>query len=101
MKNIRNLFIVVTAFFCCFEITAQSKAAPQKKPTVELKSSLDRLTMDAPIITPQIKQKRVFSVESLPIFCKIEHKLAKSSKVNVMMRLGSLDYVNKLEGKGN
>ena len=67
---------------------------------ITLTSPLDRLTKVPKFNSPAtIKQRSIFSVQSLPIFCKIEHKLAKSSKVNVMMRLGSLDYVNKLEGK--
>ena len=80
---------------------SQSESTIDKKPKIELKSS-----MDIHLQAPQTKyisivQPKVFSVQKLPLFCKIEHKLAKSSKVNVMMRLGSLDYVNKLEGKGH
>lgn len=48
---------------------------------------------------PQSQLYSPFEVKNLPIFCKIEHQLSKSSNVNVRMRLGSLDYVNKLEGK--
>ncbi len=50
-------------------------------------------------ITNSIKQPSIFHADKLPLFCKFEHKLSKSSKVNLRMRLGSLDYVNKLEGK--
>jgi hypothetical protein len=65
-----------------------------------LTSSLDRMTNSVNLPTPSIlKQRSIFDVETLPIFCKFEHKIAKSSNVNVMMRLGSLDYVNTLEGK--
>ena len=46
-----------------------------------------------------LQQRSIFEVEKLPLFCKIEHKLSKNSNVNLRMRLGSLDYVNKLEGK--
>lgn len=34
-----------------------------------------------------------------PFFCAIEDRIAKSSKVNLRFRLGSVDYVNALEGK--
>ena len=33
-------------------------------------------------------------------FCRIEDAIAKSSKVNMKFRLGSVQYVDALEGKG-
>lgn len=35
----------------------------------------------------------------LPIFCKAEHLIQKKSGIAFRFRLGSLDYVNALEGK--
>ena len=71
-----------------------------KQQKIKLTSSLDRMTNSMNLPTQSVlKQRSVFDVKKLPIFCKIEHRLAKSSKVNVMMRLGSLDYVDRLEGK--
>lgn len=40
-----------------------------------------------------------WSVECLPFFCRIEHKFAKISVVPVKFRLGSVEYVDWLEGK--
>lgn len=43
--------------------------------------------------------KSIFDANKLPIFCKFEHQLKQKTNINLRMRLGSLDYVNKLEGK--
>ena len=81
-------------------LSAQDSLSIVSKKKIKLTSPLDRMTNDMNFSSPSvIKQKSVFDAQKLPIFCKIEHKLAKSSKVNVMMRLGSLDYVDRLEGK--
>lgn len=45
------------------------------------------------------KIRNFFSVEKLPIFCKIEHKMSMNARLPVKIRLGSIDYVDKMEGK--
>lgn len=100
-KTLRMKLIVIVLFsFLSIGLFGQDKVTMVKKAKIKLTSSLDRMTnsMDFPT-RPLLKQRSIFDVKKLAIFCKIEHKLAKSSKINVMMRLGSLDYVNKLEGK--
>jgi hypothetical protein len=37
--------------------------------------------------------------QSLPFFCKLEEDWTKSAGLNVRFRLGSLEYVDYLEGK--
>lgn len=39
--------------------------------------------------------------EQLPFFCRIEYQWAKSNKIPVKFRLGSVEYVDWLEGKSN
>jgi len=40
-----------------------------------------------------------WSAEDLPFFCKIEHQWAKNNPIPVKFRLGSVEYVDQLEGK--
>lgn len=40
-----------------------------------------------------------WSEECLPFFCKLEHRAARSNRLPVKFRLGSVPYVDKLEGK--
>jgi len=40
-----------------------------------------------------------WSAEDLPFFCKIEHKWAKKARIPLKFRLGSVEYVDWLEGK--
>ena len=40
-----------------------------------------------------------FNASTLPVFCKIEHKIESVSKIAFRFRLGELNYVNMLENK--
>jgi hypothetical protein len=95
-----KIIVIVIFSFLSIGLFGQDTLTVVKRKKIKLTSSLDRMTnsMDLPTLSV-LKQRSIFDAKKLPIFCKIEHKLAKSSKINVMMRLGSLDYVNKLEGK--
>ena len=57
-----------------------------------MKESLKRKMPPKPI--PQI-----YSFDELALFCKIEVKIEKALKKNFKFRLGTLDYVNRLEQK--
>jgi|GEM_PF-687709 len=42
-----------------------------------------------------------WSAEQLPFFCRIEHDFAKKSIIPLKFRLGSVEYVDWLEGKSH
>ena len=50
-------------------------------------------------LPPQCASPPKWSAESLPFFCKIEHNWAKTNHIPVKFRLGSVEYVDRLEGK--
>ena len=68
----------------------------------EATSSLSRLKgykADAVMKSTSSVSVKKFDPQELPMFCKMEHQMWSSSKMNVRIRLGSLEYVDKLEGK--
>lgn len=99
---IRHVFVIsLIALYSCIgygQINLQTFKVEQKK--FKIISSMDLLAKLPNSKTLSFKKQRsIFDVEKLPFFCKFEHKISQKSKLNVRMRLGSLDYVNKLEGK--
>ena len=100
----RNIFLVslLVIIFSVEPICGQADTTITfiKPKKFEILSSLDLLYRIPDFKSSSVlRQPSIFDANKLPLFCKIEHKLSKKTNVNIRMRLGSLEYVNKLEGK--
>ncbi len=103
---------LMQACFCFMAVVCQSqtvglsmanlKAPPQyfsqKKEKIHIFAALNvqnqQVTKKIPTAVPL-----VFSVETLPFFCKIEYKMGLNKKLPVKFRLGDVQYVDEMEGK--
>lgn len=63
-----------------------------------LRKDLVRPALSLPI-RPSAVQKDA-QVRSLGFFCRQELRLEKSLRIPIRLRLGSLEYVDRMEGKG-
>ncbi len=99
----KNLIFIACFIGTNFHLSAQSKLQFQNR-NFELIDSL---------LIPSFKMikynpKSIFSIKSrdtymptLGIMCRFEEQITKNAKIPVKLRLGSKDYVDYLENKGN
>lgn len=105
-QSIRKIISIfsIFVFICAGRLSAQSSdtIAPKKSFTYQQLIRTDKLFL-APLPAHSIMHKKFNYLkvyhDNLGIFCKAENKASKHAPVQLRMRLGSLDYVNKLEGK--
>ena len=108
----------ILIFFCLFNLshlsTAQtvglslntvktampSVGLPPQYPSVFLpKNALNTYQNTAINVKKPTQVPSIFSVETLPFFCKIEYKMGLNKKLPIKFRLGDVQYVEELEGK--
>lgn len=93
-KNLHELSRAVSRPSGSEKIFLPSFSRTQPTPgAAALKKQPDDI-VSSPVFLPR------WSAECLPFFCRIEHDVARKGAVNFKFRLGSVDYVDWLEGKG-
>ena len=106
-----NKTILSILFFCCCFSTQQVKAQQQKPSyfgSFELYNPIKYSSVNSPIFlldkaTPLPHPMSLTVPKQMPVafFCIKEHYMDKKTRINPRFRLGSVDYVNQLEGKLN
>ena len=123
MKNCKKYIVVF--LILCFQGTysfAQAKLTPQNSdhlfPTTQLNSpisttsTLSFLSLNSIVNAPEFQlptnnnstscmlAPKAYNYHLLGAFCKIDVQLEKVVQMPVKFRLGTVNYVDKLEGKG-
>lgn len=97
MENKKIVILILVLGMFLNNTYGQASEKDQELPTVfQLKNNAqtDAIFASSPSF---ISNENYY--KKLALFCKLEYKIEKSSKIPLRMRLGNLDYVNKLEGK--
>ncbi len=98
------LLLVAGAFDCSAQTSALAPkfALPLPPPPLNLSAMGPAPLLFHPLdlsATPAACGKQIRPAEPDAFFCKMEYRLAKRTQLPVKFRLGSVEYVDYLEGK--
>lgn len=93
------LFSIAVALGFCLSGTLRAQSpltARFTMPAESLKWRLPAASCASPYSAVLLKK---WSADDLPLFCRIEHRMGQRLPMPVKFRLGSVEYVDWLEGK--
>ncbi len=99
IKLIKHLWLFCLVC-CCDSLIGQHYASFVSENDLKRTTTLSRIDFKPKMISQDMKTtiKNRYT-ETLPFFCRMEHNIEKSSKINLRLRIGDLNYVNYLENK--
>lgn len=99
--NPMKALLTIVFFVTCFRLGAQkSFETPEVLFPNTLYNFNSRIPSLSPLPQPSSYMYRQFVNHHPGIFCKMEYKLETRTKLAPRFRLGSLNYTNWMEGKG-
>ena len=97
MANVQSQSLDLNALVIDKSITKLSKSTPLI-PAELLKMDYVGDVKEQSMMIQSFDYNKAYH-DQLGIFCKAENKVSKNATVNLRMRLGSLEYVDRMEGK--
>ena len=100
--NLRK-YIYFFIFFVYF-MTRQMDLYSQKNSYLKILDNYSTINYQfdkyqPPTFNKKIEMPQFYQIQSLPFFCKMEAKWDKKLNIPFRFRLGSVDYVDEMEGK--